>query len=69
MTESFERRADAASVRPAKHAWRIRRFALRMGKVLGQGYVGQALGWADILAATYRHAMNIRAEEPEWGRA
>jgi len=48
------------------HAWRIRRFALRMGEVQGQGYVGQALGWADVLAVAYCHAMNIRPEEPEW---
>lgn len=48
------------------HAWRIRRFALRMGEVQGQGYVGQALGWADVLAVAWCHAMNIRPEEPEW---
>ncbi|AJQ51216.1 transketolase [Pseudomonas putida S13.1.2] len=50
----------------SKHAWRIRRFALRMGEVQGQGYVGQALGWADVLAVAYCHAMNIRSAEPEW---
>jgi len=48
------------------HAWRVRRFALRMGEVQGQGYVGQALGWADVLATAYCHAMNIRPENPEW---
>lgn len=48
------------------HAWRIRRFALRMGEVQGQGYVGQALGWADVLAVAYCHAMNIRPAEPQW---
>ena len=48
------------------HAWRVRRFALRMGEVQGQGYVGQALGWADVLAIAYCHAMNIRPAEPEW---
>lgn len=48
------------------HAWRVRRFALRMGEVQGQGYVGQALGWADVLAVAYCHAMNIRPAEPEW---
>ena len=48
------------------HAWRIRRFALRMGEVQGQGYVGQALGWADVLAVAYCHAMNIRPAQPEW---
>lgn len=48
------------------HAWRVRRFALRMGEVQGQGYVGQALGWADVLAVAYCHAMQIRPAEPEW---
>ncbi|MDR7379274.1 transketolase [Rhodoferax ferrireducens] len=49
-----------------KSAYRIRRFALRMGEVQGQGYIGQALGWADVLAVAYRHALNYRPSEPEW---
>ena len=53
--------------RPAgASAYRIRRYALRMGEVQGQGYIGQALGWADVLAVAYCHAMNLRADEPEW---
>ncbi|MEC4722753.1 transketolase [Noviherbaspirillum sp. CPCC 100848] len=47
-------------------AWRIRRYALRMGEVQGQGYVGQALGYADVLAVAYGHALNQRPQEPEW---
>jgi transketolase len=47
-------------------AYRIRRYALRMGEVQGQGYVGQALGMADILAVAYRHALHYRPEAPEW---
>jgi transketolase len=47
-------------------AYRIRRFALRMGEVQGQGYIGQALGWADVLAVAYCHAMNLRADDPKW---
>jgi transketolase len=47
-------------------AYRIRRYALRMGEVQGQGYIGQALGWADVLAVAYGHALNYRADEPEW---
>ena len=47
-------------------AYRIRRFALRMGEVQGQGYIGQALGWADVLAVAYSHALNLRPDEPEW---
>lgn len=47
-------------------AWRIRRYALRMGEVQGQGYIGQALGWADVLAVAYHHALNLRPQDPEW---
>ena len=47
-------------------AYRIRRYALKMGEVQGQGYIGQALGMADILAVAYRHALNYRADDPKW---
>ena len=47
-------------------AYRIRRLALRMGEVQGQGYIGQALGWADVLAVAYGHAMSFRADDPHW---
>src|ERR1044071_2429658 len=50
----------------ADRAYRIRRHALRMGEVQGQGYVAQALGVADILAVAYFHAMNYRPDDPEW---
>ncbi len=50
----------------ARCAWRIRRYAVRMGEVQGQGYVGQALGYADVLAVAYGHAMNFKPEDPEW---
>jgi transketolase len=49
-----------------ERAYRIRRYALRMGEVQGQGYIGQALGWADVLAVAYGHALNLRPQEPEW---
>ncbi len=52
--------------RLAATAWRIRRYAVRMGEVQGQGYIGQALGWADVLAVAYRHAIKLRPAEPEW---
>jgi transketolase len=55
-----------ALARLAGRAHRIRRYALRMGEVQGQGYIGQALGWADVLAVAYCHAMNLRPDEPEW---
>ena len=37
-----------------------------MGEVQGQGYIGQALGVADVLAGCYFHALNYRPAEPEW---
>lgn len=46
--------------------WRIRRYALRMGEVQGQGYIGQALGYADVLATAFAHGMNLKPGEPEW---
>ncbi|WP_035201171.1 transketolase [Agrobacterium tumefaciens] len=49
-----------------ERARRIRRHALRMGEVQGQGYIAQALGVADVLAVSYFHATNYRADDPEW---
>jgi transketolase len=37
-----------------------------MGEVKGQGYVGQALGYADVLAVAYGHAMKFKPQDPEW---
>lgn len=47
-------------------AYRIRRYAVQMGEIQGQGYVGQALGYADVLAVAYCHAMNFKPENPDW---
>lgn len=44
----------------AERAYNIRRHALRMGQVQGQGYVGQALGAADLLAVAYFHALRYQ---------
>ncbi len=49
-----------------QRAYRIRRHALRMGEVQGQGYIAQALGIADVLAVSYFHAMSYRPDDPEW---
>ena len=49
-----------------RRATRIRDFALRMGQVQGQGYVGQALGVADVLSVAYFAALAYRPEEPKW---
>jgi transketolase len=50
----------------AQSAHRIRRYAVRMGEVQGQGYIGQALGWADVLAVAYKHALRLMPEDPTW---
>ncbi len=55
-----------ANVSLAQRAWAIRRYALQMGEVQGQGYIGQALGVADVLATSYFHALTYRADDPEW---
>ena len=47
-------------------AYRIRRNALDMGEVQGQGYIGQALGVADILAVVYTDQLRLRPEDPHW---
>jgi len=60
-TSTAERRAALA-----EHAYRIRRHALLMGEVQGQGYIGQALDIADVLAVAYFGAMRYRPEDPAW---
>tara|TARA_B110000971_G_scaffold7516_1_gene7299 strand:+ start:648 stop:1427 length:780 start_codon:yes stop_codon:yes gene_type:complete len=39
-----------------------------MGEVQGQGYIAQALGMADILAVAYCHALNVKADAPDWAQ-
>jgi len=63
-TSTIQARDDLAQL--AEHAYRIRRYALLMGEVQGQGYIGQALDIADVLAVAYCHAMTYRPEDPEW---
>lgn len=61
-----QREDGGSNVSLARRAWAIRRYALQMAEVQGQGYIGQALGVADVLAASYFHAMTFRADDPEW---
>jgi len=57
---------NATHAKIAEHAYQIRRNALLMGEVQGQGYIGQALDIADVLAVAYFHAMTYRPDDPEW---
>ena len=63
MGERTTTLANAPSLE--ERAYRIRRNALRMGEVQGQGYIAQALGVADVLAVSYFHALRYRPEDPE----
>ncbi len=47
-------------------AYRMRHHALNMGEAQGQGYVGQALGAADMLAVVYADQLTFRADDPQW---
>ena len=55
-----------SSITLAERAKNIRRHALLMGQIQGQGYIGQALGSADMLAVAYFHALNYRPSDPQW---
>jgi transketolase len=47
-------------------AYRMRHHILHMGEVQGQGYVGQALGVADMLAAVYVDQLRYRPDDEHW---
>ena len=61
-----DRPRGLGNVSLARRAWSIRRRALLMAEVQGQGYIGQALGVADVLAAAYFHALAFRPDQPDW---
>ncbi len=58
--------ADRPNTTLADRAYRIRRNAVLMGEVQGQGYIAQALDIADVLSVAYFHAMTYRPEDPDW---
>ncbi len=47
-------------------AQRLRRHMLTMAAGKGQGYIGQGLGVADIMAALYFHEMKYDPQNPAW---
>lgn len=54
----------AKDVREAAH--QIRMGVLEQGEAQGEGYVGQALGAADILAVAYTDQMRFDPQHPDW---
>lgn len=47
-------------------AFQIRMGVLEQGEAQGEGYVGQALGAADLLAVVYADQMRLDPADPEW---
>jgi len=55
---------DAAALRARAKV--MRRHVLRMAEIVGQGYVGQGLGIADVLAVVYFSELRTRPAQPAW---
>ncbi|MCD2113135.1 MULTISPECIES: transketolase [Rhodococcus] len=72
MTTTAHPRPDIAPTRNERlaaideFAYRLRHNVIDMGQEQGQGYVGQALGAADILATVYGDHLRFRADDPHW---
>src|SRR6476661_4030167 len=61
LTVQTDRRQKVAAA-----ACRMRHHILNMGEAQGQGYVGQALGAADMLAAVYVDQLHYRPDDEHW---
>lgn len=61
FTATDDRLAEIAAA-----AFRIRRNALIQAEVQGQGYIGQALDIADVLAVLFTDQLNLDPRDPEW---
>src|SRR6476660_3104267 len=61
LTVETDRRQKVAAA-----AYRMRHYVLNMGEAQGQGYVGQALGAADMLAGVYADQLRYQADNPGW---
>lgn len=66
MTVAPGQSRDALHADLRRRALNLRRHVLRMAERVGQGYVGQGLGIADVLAVLYFHAMRYDSLNPDW---
>jgi transketolase len=66
LGKTMEMKQMSLAIPLQERAYRIRKNALQMGEVQGQGYVGQALGIADVLTVAYFHALSYRPDDPHW---
>lgn len=63
----YERRERAERIREiSEAAYRARHHSINMGEVQGQGYVGQALGAADMLSAVFTDQLRFDPDNPHW---
>lgn len=64
---AHNRRAETADLAALRlRAANLRRHVLVMARGQGQGYVGQGLGIADVLAALYFHELRHDPADPGW---
>ncbi|HCM79853.1 MAG TPA: transketolase [Corynebacterium stationis] len=63
-TKTLSREERLENIQAA--AYRIRRNALIQAEVQGQGYIGQALDFSDVLAVLYADQLNLKPEDPDW---
>lgn len=62
VTNSLRDKARLDRIREA--AYRIRLHSIRQAELQGQGYIGQALGIADILAVLYADQLHLNPDDP-----
>ena len=66
-TAAEDTTSDASRIANVEQfAYRMRHNVIDMGEEQGQGYVGQALGAADIFATVYADQLRYRADDPAW---
>ena len=66
-TAAEDTTSDASRIANVEQfAYRMRHNVIDMGEEQGQGYVGQALGAADIFATVYADQLSYRADDPAW---
>jgi transketolase len=67
LTVTHHQEEKPAEIRDLKRiAKTLRRHMLSMAAGKGQGYIGQGLGIADIMAALYFHEMKYDPKNPAW---
>ena len=67
LSHEIDASAKETSIEPLElHALSLRRHILRMAERVGQGYVGQGLGIADLLTVLYFREMKYDPQNLAW---